>query len=58
MEELETLETDPDVGIPFLNEIKDNKIQNIKKILKEIVYKKKLKSGYGALAANFSIKKH
>ena len=40
-------ETDPDVGIPFLAEIKDNKIQNIEKILKD-AYIKKLNHGDGA----------
>ena len=44
-------ETDPDVGIPFLAEIKDNKIQNIEKILKDAAYKK-ANHGDGALYAS------
>ena len=44
-------ETDPDVGIPFLAEIKDGEIRNIEKILKEAVYKK-ANHGEGALYAS------
>ena len=33
-------ETDPDVGIPLLAEIKNNEILNIDTILKDAVYKK------------------
>ena len=44
-------ETDPDVGIPFLTEIKDGEIQNIEKILKESV-NKKANHGEGALYAS------
>lgn len=44
-------ETDPDLGIPFLAEIENGKIQNIEKILKEAVYKK-ANHGEGALYAS------
>lgn len=44
-------ETDPDVGIPFLAEIENGKIQNIEEILKEAAYKK-ANHGEGALYAS------
>ena len=44
-------ETDPDVGIPLLAEIKNNKILNIDTILKDAAYKK-ANHGEGALYAS------
>ena len=44
-------ETDPDVGIPLLAEIKNNEILNIDTILKEAAYKK-ANHGEGVLYAS------